>query len=235
MMDNLAYAVMALPFVILWILLFLKSPGIRITMLLMSALGGLAGPISEYWHLRDYWHPDYWLPVAVGNWRFGIEDYVLTFAMAGTVMALFEKIGAKKEWDPLPPVSWKILFRLDMIGNFGILLMILFASIIGMNSIRAILLTILVSSAVLYWTRPAWILSILPVASAFSLYYWIVLKFLLMPLFPGILEGWWNLEALWGFRLAGVPIEEPLWAFGVALFAGPVYRFCSAGSQKNFK
>jgi len=91
------------------------------------------------------------------------------------------------------------------------------------------------SSAPLYWARPAWILSALPVAAVFSLYYWIVLKFLWMPLFPGILERWWNLEALWGFRLAGVPAEEPLWAFCVALFAGPMYRFCSDGSQKNFK
>jgi hypothetical protein len=235
MMERSAYSVMTLPFVFLWIALFLKSPGIRLAMVLMSALGGLAGPISEYWHLRDYWHPDYFLPVAVGDWRFGIEDYILTFAMAGTAMSLFEKFAAKKEWGPLPPVSWRILFRLDMAGNFGILMMILFASIIGMNSIYAILLTILVCSAALYRTRPAWLLSILPAAAAFSLFYWMVLKFLLMPLFPGIIERWWNLDALWGVRLSVVPIEEPLWAFGVALFAGPAYRACSTGRMKNVR
>jgi len=234
-MEKLAYTFLTLPFVILWIVLYLKSPGIRKAMLVMSALSGLAGPIGEYWFLRDYWHPDYVLPVTVGNWRFGIEDYVLTFAMTGTAMVLFEKFGARKKWGPLPSVSWKSLFRLDMVGNFGILLMVLFTSVIGLNSIYAILLAMVASSAPLYWARPAWILSALPVAAVFSLYYWIVLKFLWMPLFPGILERWWNLEALWGFRLAGVPAEEPLWAFCVALFAGPMYRFCSDGSQKNFK
>jgi hypothetical protein len=229
-LPSTAYSFMTLPFLVLWIVLFLKTPSIRIPMLMMSALSGLAGPLSEYWHCRDYWHPDYIVAMNVRGWRFGIEDYALTFAMAGTVMALFEKFGAKREWGVLPPVSWKSLLRLDMIGNFGILLMILFSSVIRMNSIYAILLTLLICSVTLYWKRRAWILRALPVAAAFSIFYWAVFRFAFMPMFPGILERCWNLEALWGMRIAGVPVEEPLWAFGVALFAGPVYRVCATGS-----
>jgi len=230
MMSSYAYTFMILPFAAAWIVLTIKSPRSRGAIWVMSALGGLAGPISEYWHLRDYWHPDYLLSINVGGWRFGAEDYVLTFALAGIVMALFEKFGAKKEWGRLPRVSWKCLFRLDMIGNCGILLMILFTLVFRMNSIYAVLLTLLISSAALYWKRPAWIPKVLPVAAAFSIFYWMVFRFVFMPLFPGILERWWNLEALWGVRFAGVPIEEPLWAFGLALFAGPVYRVCSGGT-----
>jgi hypothetical protein len=234
-MNTSAYSAFAAPFVLIWIILFLKSPGIRMALLVMSAFGGLAGPIGEYWFLRDYWHPDYALPMRIGNWRFGIEDYILTFAMVGTAMALFEKFGTKKEWGPLPPVSWRSLFRMDMIGNFGILLMIFFASIVRMNSIYAIMLTLLISSAALYWKRSAWIPRVLAVTAGFSIFYWAVFRFAFMPLYPGILERWWNLGALCGVRLLGVPVEEPIWAFSVALFVGPLYRACSTdGNRASF-
>jgi len=229
-MNTSAYVVLAAPFFLLWIVLFLKSAGIRTAILTVSALGALAGPIGEYWFLKDYWHPDYLIPLHVGKWRFGIEDYILTFAIVGIAVALFEKLAARKEWGVLPPVSWKSLIRMDMIGNFGILLMIFFASIVRMNSIYAVMLILLISSAALYWKKPAWIPGVLIIAAGFSIFYWAVFKFVFLPLFPGILERWWNLEALWGVRIAGVPIEEPLWAFCVALFVGPLYRACSGGT-----
>jgi hypothetical protein len=233
MMDSLTYGLMTLPFVFLWVILFLKSPDIRGEMWVMSAFFGLAGPISEYWHIRDYWHPHFLFALTVGGWRFGIEDYILTFAMSGTVMALFEKFCTKKEWGPLPPVSWRCLFGMCMIGGFGILLMILFASIIRMNSIYAILLTLFVVSAFIFWKRVEWIRRALAMAFAFSIFYCILFRFIYMPAFPGIFERWWNLDALWGVRLGGVPLEEPVWSFAAALFAGPVYRFCSEGRMKK--
>jgi hypothetical protein len=221
------YAVMTIPFVAAWIIGYILSPGRRLAILWTSIILGIAGPISEYWHARDYWHPNYLLPIAVGNWRFGIEDYILTFAMAGTAMALFEKLTAKKGWKPLPPVSLKSLFKLDMWGNSGILLMILFISILGMNSIYAIILTLLIVSAVLMTLRPEVIPLVFPIALIFGCLYWLCFALLFLPMFPGLFEKSWNLEALLGIRLAGVPVEEPLWAFCVALFVGPIYRACS--------
>jgi hypothetical protein len=226
-MDQLAYLTITLPFIILWILFFTRYPTFRMPMLFTSALYGLAGPLGELWSLQDYWHPDYWLLVTIWKWRFGIEDYILTFAMVGTAMALFEKFGIEKVWGPLTSVSWESFYRLYMIGCFGISLMIVLNWVIRMKSIDATLLTFLITSASMYWKKPLWILRSLPVASLFALLYWSVLKFIMMPVFPGILSRWWNLEALWGIELAGVPVEEPIWAFGVALVAGPAYRFCS--------
>ncbi len=226
-MYQFAYPALTLPFIILWILFFTRYPTFRMPMLITSALYGLAGPLGELWFLQDYWHPDYWLPVAIWKWRFGIEDYVLTFTMVGTAMALFEKFGTENEWGPLPSVSWKSFYRLYMIGCFGLALMIIFNWVIGIKSMHATLLTCLITYTVVYWRRPLWILRLLPVATGFALFYWCVLRFIMMPLFPGIIDRWWNLEALWGIYLAGVPLEEPIWAFGVALFAGPVYRVCS--------
>lgn len=232
-MHSFTYVFMLLPFFTLWLVLFIQSPAIRNPLLMMSALSGLAGPISEFWHYQDYWHPDYLLPIKLGNWRFGIEDYLLSFFLAGIATALFETVAIKKGWKPLPPVSWKYLIRLDMFGNAGILLIIFFSSIMRLNSIYAILLALLLLSVVLYCKKPDWLFYALPLAFAFSVFYWILFRFAFMPAFPGIFEKWWNLKALWGIRLFGVPVEEPLWAFGVALFGGPVYRYCCGDLKKN--
>jgi hypothetical protein len=229
--DQFAYPAFTLPFVILWIFSFIRYPRFRMPMLCTSALYGLAGPLCELWSLQDYWHPDYWLPLEVGKWRFGIEDYILTFAMVGTAMALFEQFGTDKKWGSLPSVSSVSFYRLYMIGCFGISLMILFNWSVNIKSMHATLLTFLITCTFMYWRRPIWILRMLPVASGFALFYWCVFRFIMMPLFPGIVDRWWNLEVLWGIYLAGVPLEEPLWAFGVALFAGPVYRLCSTEIQ----
>ena len=76
-MPSHAYALLTVPFLFGWILFFFFSPKIRRPMAAMSGLAGLAGPISEFWHCRDYWHPDYLMPVTIGPWRFGLEDYAL--------------------------------------------------------------------------------------------------------------------------------------------------------------
>ncbi|MDM7925899.1 MAG: lycopene cyclase domain-containing protein, partial [bacterium] len=64
-------------------------------------------------------------------------------------------------------------------------------------------------------------------AGVYAFGYWLIFRFMLMLAFPGALETAWNLEALWDVRLAGVPAEEVLWAFVLALFVGPIVRACS--------
>jgi hypothetical protein len=222
-----AYAVFSLPFVIAWMFLYLRSTRLRPSMLGTSAFMGLAGPIGEFWHGRDYWHPDYLVSLSIGSWRFGLEDYVLTFAMAGTVMAIYETWAVRLGWSPLPRLSFKAMVRLDMWGNFGIVSMFLFTSLLRLNSIYAIVLSLLISSAVIGAIRPAGMLHAACIAVVFAAAYWLLFAFFFMPLFPGILENWWNLDALWKIRIAGVPLEEPLWAFCVALMVGPLIRLSS--------
>jgi hypothetical protein len=118
-MIRCAYLVFCLPWAAAWLLFFKGFPRLHSSMLLMSALSGLAGPISEFWHRADYWRPEYGGPLAIGPWRFGIEDYLLTFAMAGVSMALFEIGPFGKALRPLPAPTWKTLVRLDMWGIWG--------------------------------------------------------------------------------------------------------------------
>lgn len=226
-MPSHAYAILCLPFVGLWGFLYARNTALRKHMLWMSALLGIAGPIAEFWHTRDYWNPGYLVQVTIGPWRFGLEDYALTFAMAGIAFMLFEWILARRKAEPLPAWKWKTLLCLDMWGNAGIACMAFFIYILKVNSIYALISSIAVVSVVLFGRRRKWLLSAALAASVYAFGYWFFFRFIVMPLFPGALERAWNLEALWGVRPAGVPAEEIVWAFVLALFVGPVVRACS--------
>jgi hypothetical protein len=226
-MPSYAYAILCLPFVALWAFLYVRNPALRKHLFWMSALLGLAGPIAEFWHTRDYWNPGYLVPVNLGPWRFGFEDYILTFTMAGIAMMLFERIIRTRGAGILPEWKWKTLLCLDMWGNAGILIMAFFIYVLHVNSIYALISSLTVASLVLFGKWKEWFLPAALSAAAYTFGYWLIFRFYMMPLFPGALKRAWNLEALWGVRLAGVPAEEVVWAFVLALFVGPIVRACS--------
>lgn len=68
--------------------------------------------------------------------------------------------------------------------------------------------------------------AVLPAALIAGVLFWLFYLALMLPLFPGWIEARWNLANTLVI-IAGVPVEEMLWAFTTMLFAGPVYRFCS--------
>jgi hypothetical protein len=60
-----------------------------------------AGPISEYWFLADYWHPQFVVAWTIGPLRFGIEDRLAVFALAGICAGVFERCATRLGLEPL--------------------------------------------------------------------------------------------------------------------------------------
>jgi hypothetical protein len=69
-----AYAIGSIFFLAVWLIMYIFVPKSRKVILWSSIAWGPAGPISEYWHLKDYWNPVYMRRFEVGNWSFGVED-----------------------------------------------------------------------------------------------------------------------------------------------------------------
>ena len=84
------YAIGLLFFLAVWLGMYIFVPKSRKAILWSSIAWGNAGPISEYWHLKDYWNPVYMLRLEVGKWIFGIEDYLLAFAYGGLAAGIFD-------------------------------------------------------------------------------------------------------------------------------------------------
>jgi len=225
------YAIGALFFLGIWFVLFACVRKSRKPMLWASLALGHTGPISQYWHMRDYWSPIYMAKVQIGNWVFGIEDYIFAFAFAGLCSGIFDLLARKS--------GQKELLRFDPMGFIGAVLLglaclLIMGALIGflkVNSLHAIVAAFLmISAAIILVRRPKLITPAVKAAFIVAVVMWIFYRGFFLQLFPKIMSEWWDVGALSGMTLGGVPIEEVIWAWTAALFAGPAIRYCMGRS-----
>lgn len=228
-----AYAVITLAFIVIWTALLVLLPRSRPAIFWTSLIFAPAGPVGEYWLIPDYWHPIYLIDIAVGSWHFGFEDYLITFAVAGISAGIFESLALRRGFAELPRTSFGTLLRMFGWGVVGFFLMLLLVSGVGLNSIHAILLIVMIASLLMFFGRWKILSLIVPISVIFGLFVWLFYVVFFLPIFPGVIQALWNLENTWGIMLAGVPMEELLWAFTAALFAGPVFRVSSTRSSRK--
>lgn len=220
------YTICSLSFLIIWIVLYIFLPQHRRSIFWTSWNFAPAGPIAEYWLYSDYWHPPYLIDIIFKNWHFGIEDYVLTFTMAGISSAIFEILASRKGLETIPKISSKTYWKMKFWGFIGFIIMI-FSSMLGLYSIYAITLTLgIIIILIQYKYLNIFALAIVS-AVIFTFLYLLYYVFFLLPVFPGVIEKYWNLQNTCGITWIGIPIEEFIWAFLACLFAAPVYRICS--------
>ncbi|UCD70804.1 MAG: hypothetical protein JSW70_07305 [Syntrophobacterales bacterium] len=224
------YAIGALFFLGIWFVLFACVRKSRKPMLWSSLALGHAGPISQYWHVRDYWSPIYIAKIQIGNWVFGLEDYLFAFAFAGICSGIFDLLARKSgqkellQFDPMGFLG-SILFGLACLLVMGVLIVFL-----KLNSLHAIVVAFLISAAIILARRPKLITPAVQAAFIAAVAMWIFYRGFFLQLFPRIVSEWWNVNALSGMTMGGVPIEEVIWAWTAALFAGPAIRYCMGRS-----
>ncbi|MBI2882171.1 MAG: hypothetical protein HYY21_11300, partial [Candidatus Tectomicrobia bacterium] len=220
-MSEYAYLIGDLILLALFGLLYLVRPQGRRAMRRTGLAMAPAGPLSEYWHTRDYWEPVHLLGWRVGHWRLGLEDLLFAFAFAGLSAGVFAWAAGARE-RAAPPVSsggahwgraafWvALLLALLALGTDGA----------GWNSIYASMASFAVLSAWFLRRNPRWLGPALATGAVAALAMWAFYAGVFVPLFPGVLSRWWKLEALSGLAVLGVPVEEPAWAFFGGIFCG---------------
>ena len=220
------YTISSFFFLAIWFVLYIFLPQCRRSIFWTSWNFAPAGPITEYWHYSEYWYPPYLVDIIIGNWHFGVEDYILAFSIAGISSAIFEILAFKKGLENIPAVSAKTYFKMKFWGVIGFGLMIIIASV-GLNSTIAIILTMAIVALIIQYRHLNIFSLAIRGAVIFTIIYWLYFIILLIPIFPSVIKTYWNLKNTCGIRLTGIPIEEFIWAFFACLFAGPVYRVCS--------
>jgi len=215
-------------FVAIWITLFILVPRSRAVIFWTSLLFAPAGPISEYWQLKDYWHPIYLLNLGTEGWQFGLEDCLLAFTFAGISGGIFEILVHRKTSERLPSISLNTALLMIVWYIVALCVMALFTSVLHLNSIYGLILGGMVTSLLLmFYGKWKMFPLIFLNAIIVSIIFWLFYIVYFIPLFPGIIAAWWNLEAISGIMLLGAPLEEPLAALSSALLLGPVFRLCS--------
>ncbi len=187
-------------------------------LLKVSAIGGLAGLISEMWYFNDYWRP----PTLLGNSKISIEDFLFGFSFTG-IAALVYKVIVRKR--PIQAKSRKKLFLLFFI--IGFLSLLLFSNLLKINSIFVSSIAFLAFSMLMVLLRKDLIIQavmsgLLSLAIIIPVYI-----FLFDVLSPHYWSNYWLLSnTIFGMKILGnIPLTELLWYFSWGCFAGIAFDF----------
>lgn len=194
-------------------------------MLIMSLIAASFGPISEIWYFADYWKPEIVLPLPFIG---GVEDLLFGFSIGGISAFAYESVfvrGICKCDEKKLRREWFLLVFFAVIG----LSMIILNNFLGLNSIFASSIGMIIVAALMLFKRPDLVLNALGSAvmvagTMFVIYY------LGLEIFSGG-HAW--MERIW--KLSGtsqgvvvfkhIPWTEMLWGLSWGLAWGPMYEF----------
>jgi len=157
--------------------------------------------------------PSYWAPARTGGVAFGLEDVLITLAVAVWAWYLVAlrfdaRLGA--------PATLRVAFRRSLVPGAGVIGGFLLAWLAGVDPMTALLATCLLAAAALgalrrdRWELSAW--GALSLSAA-----WFGLVWATYALAPGF-AAQWNGAGAWAIRLAGVPLGEVAWAAAFGAF-----------------
>jgi Lycopene cyclase len=225
------YLLGALFFIVIWMAFFGLFPKGRTVIFWSSLSWGPAGPISEYWHRADYWRPELIFAVHIGNWTFGLEDFLFAFAFGGICTGIFDLL-MRRIWQAEDiRFNLKGFIKLLSIVLLSLMLMGVLSWIFHLNSLPAISISFILLAGSIFYRGSRLLLPGLVTALLMMFFMWLFYWAFFLRLYPDIIGRWWISNALSGITLAKVPIEELIWAASAGLFIGPAARYSLITSQ----
>lgn len=201
----------------IYFLMFWLRKDIRRKMLSLSILGAIAGPVSQYWYLQDYWVPKYTL----GKFGF-VEDLLFAFFVLGisggviNILLRVKSTGTSKIRE-----KW---LRGILIVAVLIVSLLFFTDLCGLNSIYASMIGFVILTSLIWYQR-----SDLIKASIVGMIFWVVLTGIgynvILVFWPTIFQEWWIWQNISKTTFLNIPIEEFLWFGGWGLMGSVIYEW----------
>ena len=206
-----AWFVWSMILFVVWAVVFvsLRDAEARREMLVVSAATSLFG-LTEPIFVPAYWTPPSLFDLAART-GFDIESVIFSFGIGGLAVALYESARATRGHEPVPGGErmsprhrlhvWALV---SAPVTFGIVYPLTFW---WLNPIYTASFALLVGGAFSSYCRPDLVRKMAGSALLFvGLYFVYFLSLTLV--FPDYVEVVWNLEALSGLLVLGVPVEE---------------------------
>lgn len=219
--DQYVWFTWASAFLLPWAALYLAFPMHRKTMIWASAFTAPFG-LTEPLFVPEYWNPPSLFDLAART-GFDLESLIFTFGIGGVAAVLYSlftrrgtrPVTADEKRQPLHRHHYKALA-----APFIAFPLLYF---FPWNPIYPGIVAMLVGAATTIACRPdlktkTWIGGLL-----FLGYYVVFLRGLEWTA-PGYVERVWNLDALSGVVLGGMPLEELAWAIAFGLYWSGVYE-----------
>jgi hypothetical protein len=199
---------------LVWLVFYALRKDLRRQLWVMSLLTAPLG-LSELFFV-----PEYWRPLTVFKTPISLEDFLFSFVVGGVGAVAYEVFFARRIAVIERGVGYYRQRSLVFLGPLSLLVLWFFAGWRFMPSVLVgmlvTLLLMLVLRRDLFW--PAIF------AGGFLALLHLLVLLILRHFFPLMLLQW-NVTNLQGVLLAGIPIEEVLWAFLTGANVAVFYEF----------
>ena len=220
-----AYLIASIFLLLIWLFLYWLwlKPQSRQKMLLVSLVTAPLG-LTEPFFVPSYWSP-FTLFNLAGKTGFDLESVLFSFAVGGVAAVLYEAIwGATRR---------KVSVHEQHQGRHRIHKFVLISPVISflplylftpLNPIYSSILAMTVGAVATWYCRPDLVRAMLVGSVLFLALYFVVFLISFVWLFPGYVPAIWNLPAISGILVAGVPVEELLFAASLGAMWSSVYE-----------
>ena len=218
------WLIWSLILIAIWLIIYLSldSKDKKKEMLTVSLWTSLLG-LTEPLFVPAYWLPPSLFDLAVRT-GFDIESIIFSFGIGGIAVVLYELLFKIRHMSvyKMEHASARHRFHLWTILLAPAILILLLLTT-NLNSIYSSIIAMMVGGLATWYCRPD--LKKKMITSAFIflvLYFFYFLT--LIAISPGYVEQVWNLKAISGILIVGIPLEELLFAISFGFIWSSIYE-----------
>lgn len=206
----------------LWLVVFIAKPLVRKEMFWVSLFTMPFG-LTEPLFVPEYWNPPSLFDLAART-GFDIESLIFCFAVGGIGSVLYEGLvrAKHKKMSKIEMHSKRHRYHLLFLTS-PIIVFFLLEIFTSFNPIYSASIAMFVGGLSAIWCRPDLKKKIL-IGGLLFLAIYSVFFFLFNLVYPGMVQEVWNLSAISGILVLGVPLEELLFAFTFGMMWSSVYE-----------
>ena len=201
----------------------IRSREIRREMLVVSVCTSFLG-LTEPLFVPAYWDPPSLFDLA-WNTGFDLESFLYSFAIGGIGYALYMVVFPVGHEPPVPRderLDARHKYHLPLLFSTPVVFFLLIAGT-HLNPIYDAVIAMVLGGMTTWYCRPDLVKKMFVSAVLFCSLYAAYFSSLIL-LFPGIVRQVWNLPAISGILIAGIPVEELLFAFAFGFYWSTVYE-----------
>ncbi|MEO8378657.1 MAG: lycopene cyclase domain-containing protein [Acidobacteriota bacterium] len=207
-------------FLVPWIALYVINPRLRQVMLRVSLATAPFGLIEPIW-VPAYWSPPSLFELAQRT-GFDIESVIFCFAIGGIGAVLYSALTSR-HFIPAGAEEMRRRHTAHFVALFAPYVVFVALYFLPWNVIYPAIICLVVGGIASSICRPDLTVKSLVGGVVFLGLYWIFMLGLVL-LTPGYIRQVWNLPALSGVLIGGVPLEELLFGFTFGWYWTGVYE-----------